>query len=107
MINVNFVKKEEHYISVAVSGHAYANKPGHDLVCAAVSAIMVGALNAFAEMVKGEKTLVMNDKPQVLIQVSEADQKSDQLFEFLHYQLKTLEESEGQYLRINEKEDNS
>lgn len=44
MIKVKFYQN-----GFTASGHAHSNKYGHDLVCAGVSAILMGALNWFNE----------------------------------------------------------
>lgn len=46
MIDVRFQLYEEHFISLTVSGHAYADEPGKDLVCAAVSTLAQTLVNA-------------------------------------------------------------
>lgn len=104
MISVVFTQNNEHYKSVAVSGHAFAQEPGFDLVCAAVSSIMTGALNGFDALVASAQ-LEMSEEPYIKISVENADTTSDLLFKFVYLQLKTLEEAEGEYLRIVEKED--
>ncbi len=39
MVKVIFEKSGEHFIGLRVSGHAYSDKPGRDLVCAGVSTL--------------------------------------------------------------------
>ena len=45
MISVTFVEKNGKFISLEVKGHAGSGPYGHDLVCAAVSGILLGGLN--------------------------------------------------------------
>ena len=46
MIKVAFVSQKDHFVSLTVEGHAHYAKKGEDLVCAGVSAVSIGGLNA-------------------------------------------------------------
>ncbi len=46
MIKVTFVSQKEAFVSLTVEGHAQYAKKGEDLVCAGVSAVSIGGLNA-------------------------------------------------------------
>ncbi|WP_017726809.1 ribosomal-processing cysteine protease Prp [Halalkalibacterium ligniniphilum] len=51
MIVVTFKRNEHHHIlSFTMSGHADAGPYGYDLVCAGVSAVSIGTVNAIAEL---------------------------------------------------------
>ena len=39
MIKVEVTKKNDHYSGAKITGHAYSDEPGKDLVCAAVSTL--------------------------------------------------------------------
>ena len=45
MIHITFIDKNGKFYSLEVKGHAGSGPYGHDLVCAAVSAIVLGGLN--------------------------------------------------------------
>jgi uncharacterized protein YsxB (DUF464 family) len=47
MITVQVKRRDDDSIEeIKIRGHAYAGEPGHDLVCAAVSAISFGSINS-------------------------------------------------------------
>ncbi len=46
MIQIDVLTQDSKILKIEVSGHAYSGEPGFDLVCAGVSSIAVGALNA-------------------------------------------------------------
>lgn len=51
MITITIVRNvEKAIIRFAVSGHAFYNDPGKDIVCAGVSAVTVGAVNAIEKL---------------------------------------------------------
>jgi uncharacterized protein YsxB (DUF464 family) len=50
MIKVVIKKKGASYKGVSISGHAYANEPGKDIVCAAVSVLGQTLANAVEEI---------------------------------------------------------
>ncbi|HLR64459.1 MAG TPA: ribosomal-processing cysteine protease Prp, partial [Pseudogracilibacillus sp.] len=57
MIKVMTTKQDNEYIAIEVSGHAESGPYGFDLVCAGVSAITFGAVNALFEV--GEYTPIV------------------------------------------------
>ncbi len=46
MIKVEITKKNGHYSDAKITGHAYSDEPGKDLVCAAVSTLAQTLVNA-------------------------------------------------------------
>ncbi|QWQ38235.1 ribosomal-processing cysteine protease Prp [Gemella sp. zg-570] len=50
MINVLIVKKEDRILEISVDGHANYAKQGWDIVCAGVSAVVIGGINAIDEL---------------------------------------------------------
>ncbi len=46
MIKVEVSKKNSHYSGAKITGHAYSDEPGKDLVCAAVSTLAQTLVNA-------------------------------------------------------------
>ena len=66
MIRVTVETVEHQYHSMTVVGHAETGESGFDLVCAGVSSILTGALNAFDEM-DDDAHLIMSDEPLIYI----------------------------------------
>lgn len=46
MINVSIKRNKQDFYEIEVKGHANSAPKGHDLVCAAVSAVVTGGFNA-------------------------------------------------------------
>lgn len=60
--------------SIEILGHAEANKKGHDLVCSAVSGIVIGAINALEGFNKNNiKTNDGHIKFNIDHEISDAD----------------------------------
>ncbi|KIL36417.1 ribosomal protein [Cohnella kolymensis] len=51
MITITIVRNVDRHITrFTVSGHAFYNDPGKDIVCAGVSAVAIGAVNAIEKL---------------------------------------------------------
>lgn len=89
-----------------VKGHALFAKRGNDIVCAGVSAVTIGTVNA-AEAVAGvhltvrmEDGFLHADVPEAL---SETEQASLQLLlESMVVMLQAIEESYGKHIKLKE-----
>ena len=46
MIRINVTTKSGSYVELESAGHAGAGEEGHDIVCAAVSALIINAVNS-------------------------------------------------------------
>lgn len=75
MISVTFVEKNGKFISLEVKGHAGSGPYGHDLVCAAVSGILLGGLNNLQDGYQNYKSEVKEGHVylEALKEVSEHD----------------------------------
>lgn len=105
MINVTVKFKEDHIVRMTVKGHAQSARKGEDLVCASVSSIATGALNALDILVRDacELKLIDGDDPVIDIIVKEGKNKDVQhILNTVLIQLKTLEVTQGHYLTIQE-----
>jgi len=86
-----------------VSGHAMQAPHGEDLVCAGVSCIMTGALNALDELVPQTCDLAMQSG-YISIRMKEADQRTRLLLAAVLIQLRTMEAQFSQYMKITVQE---
>jgi uncharacterized protein YsxB (DUF464 family) len=90
--------------SLSISGHAGTNVAGKDLVCAAVSAISFGALNALEDI--DEDFDYEIDREEASIKLSPKGAISDHdetVLETLIIQLKTIEASYPEAITIKER----
>ncbi|MBQ4342616.1 MAG: ribosomal-processing cysteine protease Prp [Erysipelotrichaceae bacterium] len=103
MIQVSIGMCGGHIISLQCKGHAGYAVSGKDLVCAGVSSILFGALNALDEMENGNAELrVTNSK--ISIRVKEDSEHIQLLLKMILIQLKTVQESYQEYIEIKKME---
>ena len=99
MIEVEITKDDELIWRLDVKGHAGFAKAGKDIVCAGVSAIIFGLLNAVDE----KKVDIEIQENEINLTVLKKDHKIADYLELTVIQLKTIAESYGQYLKIHER----
>jgi len=97
MITVNISKSNDLVKEVIVKGHANSEKYGKDLVCAAVSSVVTGTINAI-DKIKGKCSYGLEDG-YVCIQF-EDDNDSQIIAKTMIFQLLTVEESNKKYVKI-------
>jgi uncharacterized protein YsxB (DUF464 family) len=85
-----------------VTGHANSAPYGEDLVCAAVSAVVTGAINALdLQAVKIKNTEGLSD-----LQILDPKHESNQsVYRVMHIQLQTIANDYPKFIRINLKEE--
>ena len=103
MIKVEIIRNHNLISSIKVWDHAGSGDYGFDLVCAGVSAIMVGALNAFDEM-ELPVELSMDPSPMIQIQWLKPH-KQQTMMDIISIQLKTIENQYNDFIKITEKEE--
>lgn len=99
-------KQTNRIVRYCVSGHAEFDESGKDIVCAGVSAVVVGTVNAIEALVPiqlahhMENGLldVMIDQPHE----REHDDKTQLLLESMLVMLRTIEHSYGEYINITD-----
>ena len=103
MILVEVIKQDQMIHELEITGHAYAGDPGFDLVCAGVSAIATGMLNAldqqFADLV--ELTLVEGADPLIKIKVNQSNESLQLVLQVLITQLETIQVSYSDSIHIS------
>ncbi|NRG43842.1 ribosomal-processing cysteine protease Prp [Bacillus sp. CRN 9] len=106
MIQITINRNSSGFIqSFKISGHAFFANRGKDIVCAGVSAISVGAINAVHELTgitpdieHDESGLLSCTIPDGLS--DEVNGKIQLLLEGMIVSLKTIEETYGQNIKI-------
>lgn len=108
MIKVRIVRddKDNRIVSFAVEGHANYADHGMDIVCAGVSAISVGTVNAIevlagVELPAKMKNGWLSSKIPTLGQ-PEVDQKIQLLLESMVVMLDTIAQSYGDHVKIHD-----
>lgn len=93
MVKVNVVYKGKGLESIDIKGHAESGPYGKDLVCAAVSAIAIGSLNALDDGA-GNFEVDMSEEGHIHLEAKGPISEHDQtVLETMIIQLKTIEQS--------------
>ena len=101
MIKVTVLRQDNLIKSIEINGHAGSGPKGHDLVCAAVSAIITGGANALSN--KNNYKIEL-ESGHALIAMKEKDEDGNKVLSTVWVQLKTVEESYSQFIRIDDKD---
>jgi uncharacterized protein len=107
MIKIQIVRDDANRISrFTVSGHAFYDDPGKDIVCAGVSAVAIGAVNAIEKLTglvpetESKSGLLKAETP-----ISDDSRRNDQvqlLLEGMVAALESIVESYGKHVTIKE-----
>lgn len=108
MVTVTFYRRadDRRITQFVIAGHANFAKHGRDIVCAAISAISVGTVNAVEELVGLELPASMKDGwlSSTIPQLDDVthNQQVQLLLESMRVMLTTIETSYGKYVQVRE-----
>lgn len=85
MIRVEFFKKDSHYYALEVSGHAYFDEPGKDIVCAAVSVLATTGYNSLCHHLGPEhlRLEVKESEGYLKLEVKESAEHDRQMIDII------------------------
>lgn len=84
-----------------ISGHAYSDEPGKDLVCAAISAISQGIVNCFSK--KDIEVLEISKDPAFIkFKLKRVNERTRIILETFKNQIKTVQSSNKKNIKIIE-----
>lgn len=106
MIKIKINREEEEINAFTISGHANSGPYGYDLVCAAVSAVSFGAVNAVFELCKidleidqaGEGGYLSVKIPSTV--EGKARENASFIFEAMLVSLQTIEREYKKFVKI-------
>ena len=101
MIKIEATRKDGKIISLTVKGHANSAPKGEDLVCAAVSSVLVGGCNALKE--PNCFAIKLNEGDASIVEKKHANEHDYEVLETMLIQFKTIEESSPKFLKVIEK----
>ena len=101
MIKITATRNNGKIVNLTVKGHANSAPHGEDLVCAAVSSILVGGCNALNQPDCFAIKLESGDAS--IVEKSIADKHDYEVLETMIIQFKTIEESSKKFLKVIEK----
>lgn len=93
MITVKVEKVKGQYKNISILGHAMYDDYGKDIVCSAVSSIVITTVNGILSLRKGSITYMMSKKG-LSIKVHDQDQVTQVL---IHNMIRMLKELELKY----------
>ncbi|MDQ7863244.1 ribosomal-processing cysteine protease Prp [Peribacillus frigoritolerans] len=106
MIKVVFDAPQERIASFTLSGHANFAKKGSDIVCAGVSAVSFGAVNAIMSLTDVEPEIEQGREAAIFaapfrgIFSPESEEKVQLLLNGMLISLQTIERDYGKYMKI-------
>ena len=87
--------------NLTVKGHADSAPYGKDLVCAAVSSILVGGCNALKE--PNCFAIKLDEGDASVTEISHANEHDYEVLEVMLVQFKSIEETSPKFLKVIEK----
>ncbi|WP_082233708.1 ribosomal-processing cysteine protease Prp [Halobacillus massiliensis] len=107
MIKVSLFRSKGELTGFEISGHAESGPYGHDLVCAAVSAVSFGTVNAIISLCDIEPEITQGGEGGYLKVIlpgklsKDIQSKAQLLLEGMEVSLQTIENDYEDYIRIN------
>ena len=98
MISVNVTFIGNNVKTLTVSGHANYDKYGKDIVCAGVSAVVTGGINALESEIDNIK--VINEDNKLGVEIINSNDKIQIILNTILVQLQTIENSYKKYIKI-------
>lgn len=102
MIKVNFYYQTNNIVKTEVSGHANFDQYGKDIVCAGVSLIMIGGLNALDQLVNQAEVKLEQSDNEIVITVLQPTNDNQMILKTMLWQLKTISEQYKNKITIKE-----
>lgn len=102
MINITYELNEKAITSIIVKGHANQDVKGKDIVCSAVSAVIVGGANALKN--KHDFQIDMKDGFMSIVAIKKISCDDEIILNTILTQLQSIAESSSQYVRIIRKD---
>ena len=101
MIKVIYEAENDQYTSLEVSGHANYDDIGKDLICASVSSIVFGFMNALDNL--HENVEIKQLTNSITISNHSNSEMIQDYFELVMTQLKTIEASYKDFIKVERK----
>lgn len=108
MIKVVIYRRDQQITGFEISGHANSGPYGHDIVCAGVSAVSFGAVNAALKLSNLKLNITQGDGGYLFVKIPEKTATDEQLekvrliFEAMVISLETIAREYGNFIEIEE-----
>ncbi len=108
MIYAKFFESDNKIEGFVLSGHAESGPAGHDLVCAASSALAIGTTNNLYRLLSIEPRVNLNEDEggflELYLPLNLAEKQGEHaqvLLESLYYSLLDVQEAHGEYISVS------
>ncbi|WP_425381578.1 ribosomal-processing cysteine protease Prp [Spiroplasma endosymbiont of Polydrusus pterygomalis] len=102
MVKVTYNYQNTAIKEVTIIGHANFSEIGNDIVCAGISAIVIGALNALHELETNQIQVINSTTGLVKLKVINITNNSQIILKTMLWQLKTIKKQYPKYINIKE-----
>lgn len=102
MIRISFYYQTNNIVQAEVTGHANFDQYGKDIVCAGVSAIVFGSLNALDNLVAQDDIKLVQTDNKIVITVLQPTNDNQMILKTMLWQLKTISEQYNKQVTIKE-----
>ena len=102
MIQVDIHYDKNGLKEIKSSGHAMYDDYGKDIVCAGVSTVLIGGINAIYEIGLIDSITYEVEEGMTSIQVKESSHDLQTILRVMEIQLRSIEESYSDYITIME-----
>lgn len=102
MVKVSFYYQTNNIVRTEVEGHANFDQYGSDIVCAGISAIVFGSLNALDNLVSKQEVKIEQSNNKIVINVLQATDANQMILKTTLWQLKTISEQYHKNISIKE-----
>jgi len=108
MIKINVYRKNNLITGFEMSGHADSGPYGYDLVCAGVSAVSFGSINAVTSICDVDLSIDMEDSGYLKVMIPEEvsieeNERIQLIFEAMIVSLLTIENNYKEFITIKDK----
>lgn len=108
MIKINVYRKNNLITAFEMSGHADSGPYGYDLVCAGVSAVSFGSINAVTSICDVDLSIDMEDSGYLKVMITEEvsieeNERIQLIFEAMIVSLLTIENNYKEFITIKDK----
>ena len=102
MVKVTYNYQNSDIKEVKITGHANFSEIGNDIVCAGISAIVIGTLNALHELENNQVQIIKNTSGLIKLKVINITNNSQIILKTMLWQLKTIKNQYPKYVNIKE-----
>ncbi|MGL5268470.1 MAG: ribosomal-processing cysteine protease Prp [Spiroplasma sp.] len=102
MVKVSFYYQTNNIVRTEVAGHANFDQYGKDIVCAGISAVIFGTLNALDNLVSQTEVEIIQENNKITITVLKPTNNNQIILKTMLWQFKTISDQYSKNIIIKE-----